>query len=208
MGSASGLPSGAPSAALLGLFALVGLSCGLAAPTITPDEYSKSVGPRQMKADEKECFQYGMDERRRLLTELVTGDPGVAKREGRESAAKGTASSLAKMEGSSSAGADAAGAAAGFLFSSCDPSTYDEDMLAKYLGIEGGLGDGFTATKSLQYVCLRRKGYRVLEDEKDGAGIPHLEREPHARVVLREDDGSEVVFYEYVPRSQRGKEER
>jgi hypothetical protein len=203
-GSGSEVASRAGSAGrlgLAGLAALFGVSC--TAPTITPNGYSNRVGSEQMKADEKECFQYGMDEKRRLLNELVTGDPGVAKREGKESAAEGTASSLAKMEGSSSAGADAAGAVAGFLFSSWDPKTYDEDMLAKYLGIEGGLGDGFTATQRLQYICLRRKGYRVLKNEEDGSGIPHLEREPRARVMLREDDGTEVVFYEYVPSSER-----
>jgi hypothetical protein len=51
------------------------------------------------------------------------------------------------MEGRSSAGAGTVG---GFLFASWDPRTCDEDMLAEWLGSEGGLGDGFTATQRLK----------------------------------------------------------
>jgi len=94
----------------------------------------------------------------------------------------------------------------GFLFSSWDEDTYDENNLASYLGIDGGLGAGFSATKRLQYTCLRAKGYRVEDDEEDGSGTAHLvwaEPAGITRVILREEDGSERVFYGYVTPSKR-----
>lgn len=160
--------------------------------TITPNAHSESVGPEQAKADEDECFQFGMAEKRRLLDELLAGDPSVAGNELRESRAENIAS---EVDGA------VAGAVAGFLFSSWDEDTYDESNLASYLGIDGGLGAGFSATKRLQYTCLRAKGYRVEDDEEDGSGTAHLvwaEPAGVTRVVLREEDGSERVFYEYV----------
>lgn len=160
--------------------------------TITPNAYSESVGPEQTKIDDDECFQFGMAEKRRLLDELLAGDPAVAGNELRESRAENIAS---EVDGA------VAGAVAGFLFSSWDEDTYDESNLAKYLGIEGGLGAGFTATQRLRYTCLRAKGYKVEDHEEDGSGTAHLvwaEPAGVTRVVLREEDGSERVFYEYV----------
>jgi len=174
--------------------------------TITPNAYSESVGSEQTKADQDECLQFGMAERHRLLEELLAGDPTVAANEIRESGAEDVGRSVAKMEGGSTAAGDVAAGAAGFIFSSWDEDTYDESNLAKYLGIEGGLGAGFTATKRLQYTCLRAKGYRVEDHEKDGSGTAHLVwADPRGinRVVLRGDDGAERVFYEYITPSKR-----
>ncbi|MDH4256990.1 MAG: hypothetical protein OEX13_21035 [Gammaproteobacteria bacterium] len=174
--------------------------------TTTPNAYSESVGPAQVKADEDECFQFGMAERRRLLDELLAGDPSVGANEAREASAGNTARTMAKMEGGSTAAGDLAAGVAGFLFSSWDEDTYDESNLAKYLGIEGGLGDGFTATQRLSYTCLRAKGYRVDDHDEDGSGTAHLVWADPAgitRVILREEDGSERVFYEYVTPSKR-----
>jgi hypothetical protein len=180
-------------------------SCGTIAEmsrTITPNSYSESVGPDQTKADEDECFQFGMAEKRRLLEELKAGDPSVVGNELRESRAEDIAREVAKSDGGSSAEGAIAAGVAGFLFSSWDETTYDESNLAKYLGIEGGLGAGFSATKRLQYTCLRAKGYKVEDDEEDGSGTAHLvwaEPPGITRVILREEDGAERVFYEYVP---------
>ncbi len=174
--------------------------------TITPNAYSASVGPEQTKADKDECFQFGMNEKQRLLEELLAGDPSVAANEARESAAEGVARSMTKMEGGSTAAADVAGGVAGFLFSSWDKDTYDESNLANYLGIDGGLGDGLSAIKRLQYTCLRAKGYKVERDEEDGSGTAQLEWADPAgitRVILRDDDGTERVFYEFVPPSKQ-----
>lgn len=174
--------------------------------TITPNAYSESVGPVQTEADEDECFQFGMAETRRLLDELLAGDPSVAANEARESGAEDVARSISRMEGGSTAAGDIAAGVAGFIFSSGDEDTYDESNLANYLGIDGGLGDGFSATQRLQNTCLRAKGYRVEDDEEDGSGAAHLEWADPAgitRVILREDDGTERVFYEYITPSKR-----
>ena len=56
---------------------------------------------------------------------------------------------------------DVAAGVAGFLFSSWDEDTYDESSFANYLGIDGRLGAGFSASQRLQYTCLRAKGYKV-----------------------------------------------
>ena len=174
--------------------------------TITPNAYSASVGPEQMKADENECFKHGSAETTRLLEELMAGDPEMVASEARESGAENVARSMSKMEGGSTAAGDVAAGVAGFIFSSWDEDTYDESNLANYLGMEGGLGAGFSATKRLQYTCLRAKGYKVEDDEKDGSGTAHLVWAKPAgitRVMLREEDGSERVFYEYVTPSKR-----
>ncbi|MDH3430219.1 MAG: hypothetical protein OEQ14_09425 [Gammaproteobacteria bacterium] len=174
--------------------------------TITPNAYSESVGPAQMKADENECWEYGMAERSRLLEELMAGDPEMVASEARESGAENVARSMSKMEGGSTMEGDVAAGVAGFLFSSWDEDTYDESNLAKYLGIEGGLGAGFSAGKRLQYTCLRAKGYKVEDDEEDGSGTAHLVWADPAgitRVILREEDGTERVFYEYITPSKR-----
>ena len=183
----------------IALVALLSVSCGLVKPTITPNEYSKSVGKKQMTADEDACFKYGSAETDRLLKELLTGNQKAANDLGREMAADNTAHSMVKIKGGSSAKADAVGAVVSMLFSSNDSDTDDERMLAKYLGVEGGLGAGFTATLRLKNTCLRRKGYKVEKYEEDGKGMHYLEWEPRARIVLREDDGTPVVFYEYIP---------
>lgn len=174
--------------------------------TITPNAYSESVGPEQTKTDEDECFQFGMAESRRLLEELMAGDPEMVASEARESRAEGVARSMSKMEGGSTAAGDVAAGVAGFLFSSWDEDTYDESNLANYLGIDGGLGAGFTATQRLRSTCLRAKGYKVEKNEEDGSGTAHLvwaEPAGITRVVLREEDGTERVFYEYVTPSKR-----
>jgi len=189
----------------VGLVALSSVSCGLVKPTITPDAYAKSVGKKQMKADEDACLKYGGDERHRLLVELLNGDQTTGNDLGREMAAGSTAHEMVKIKGGSSAKADAVGEVVEMLFSSNDPNTEDERRLAKYLGIEGGLGAGFTATLHLRNTCLRRKGYKVEQFEEDGKGMHYLEREPRARIVLREDDGTQKVLYEYIPYSQRNK---
>ena len=184
------------TAGLLALMALFVASCGTIAEmtrTITPNAYSNSVGPEQTKADEDECFQFGMADSNRLLDELKAGDPSVEGNQLRESRAEDIATEVDGV---------VAGAVAGFLFSYWDETTYDESNLAKYLGIEGGLGAGFTATKRLQYTCLRAKGYEVEDHEEDGSGTAHLmwaEPPEITRVILREEDGAERVFYEYVP---------
>ena len=52
-------------------------------------------------------------------------------------------------------------------------------------------------------MCLRNKGYAVDDHAKDGPGTAHLvwghEGDPITRVVIRDPNGSERVFYEYVP---------
>lgn len=174
--------------------------------TITPNAYSERVGPEQTKIDEDECFKFGMAEKRRLLDELLAGDPSVGANEAQETSAEDAARSVVKSDGGSTAEGDVAAGVAGFLFSSWDEDTYDESNLAKYLGIEGGLGAGFSATQRLRYTCLRAKGYRVEDDEEDGSGTAHLvwaEPAGITRVVLREENGSERVFYEYVTPSKR-----
>ena len=174
--------------------------------TITPNAYSESVGPAQIDADEDECFEVGMAETRRLLDELLAGDPSVAANEARESGAENVARSISNLEGGSTMAGDIAAGVAGFIFSSGDEDTYDESNLANYLGIDGGLGDGFSATQRLRNTCLRARGYRVEDDEEDGSGTAHLEWADPAgitRVMLREDDGTERVFYEYVTPSKR-----
>ena len=153
-----------------------------------------------------ECFEFGMAERGRLLDELLAGDPLVAANEVRESGAENVARSISSLEGGSTAAGDIAAGVAGFIFSSGDEDTYDESNLASYLGIDGGLGDGLSATQRLRNTCLRAKGYRVEDDEEDGSGTAHLEWADPAgitRVMLREDDGMERVFYEYVTPSKR-----
>jgi len=49
---------------------------------------------------------------------------------------------------------------------------------------------------------VRAKGYRVTSHEADGAGASVFERDP-ARVVLREEDGTETLLYGYLPPSKR-----
>ena len=196
----------------LGLAVVMALSAASCATikkmtrTITPNAYSESVGPEQTKADKDECFQFGMAETRRLLEELLAGDPAVAANEARESGAEDVGRSIAKAEGGSTAAGDVAAGVAGFVFSSWDEDTYDESNLASYLGIDGGLGDGFSATQRLKYICLRAEGYKVEDNEEDGSGTAHLEWADPAgvtRVMLHEEDGTERVFYEYVTPSKR-----
>jgi len=197
------------SVSLMAVMALSVASCSTISEmtrTTTPNAYSESVGPQQTKADESECFQFGMAEKRRLLDELLAGDPSVAANESRESAAEDTAKAVAKMEGRSTASGAVAAGVAGMVFSSWDEDTYDESNLANYLGIDGGLGAGFTATQRLQYTCLRAKGYRVEDHEEDGSGTAHLvwaEPAGITRVVLRDEEGPERVFYEYVTPSKK-----
>ena len=174
--------------------------------TITPNAYSESVGPEQVKADEGECFQFGMAERRRLLDELLAGDPAVAANEARETAAEEFGREYVTSDGGSTMAGDVGAAVGGFLFSSWDADTYDENMLAEYLGIEGGLGAGFSAAKRLQYTCLRARGYQVDDHEEDGSGNAHLVwagPEGITRAILREDDGTERVFFEHIPQSKK-----
>lgn len=169
--------------------------------TITPNAYSASVGPEQAKADESECFTYGSAERARLLKELLAGDPSVGENQARETGAGNTARTMASLKGASTAEGDLAAGAASILFSSRDSDTQDESKLAQYLGIEGGLGDGFRATKRIRNTCLRARGYQVDEYAEDGSGTAHLvwaDPDGTTRVVLREADGSERVFFEYV----------
>ena len=181
----------------LGLAALVVLwTISCASRTITPNEYSESVGPAAVKADEDACFKQGSARRRDLLQELMAGDPTVAGNESREAAGRSVGQTIGKMEGGSTAAGDVGAAIGEALFRSRDPEMKDESRLAKYLGIEGGLGDGFSATLRLQNSCLRAKGYRVEDDEEDGAGTAVLAWDP-ARVMLVEEDGSERVFYQY-----------
>ncbi len=199
----------ARSIALATVLAVCANACGTIANmtrTITPNEHSARVGPEQVKADEEECRQFGSAETRRLLDELLQGDPSVAANEARESRAGDTARTLTKLEGGTSAEGAVAAGVAGFLFSSWDPDTYDESHLAKYLGIEGGLGDGFIASQRLKHTCLRARGYQVDEYAEDGAGTAHLVWAPPSgitRIVLREADGTERVFHEYVTPSKR-----
>lgn len=174
--------------------------------TVTPNQYSESVGPAQVGADEDACFEYGYTETRRLLDELLAGDPSVGANEARESGAEAVGRTLSDLEGGSTMAGDIAAGVAGFLFSSNDVDTYDESNLANYLGIDGGLGAGMSASKRLQGTCLRAKGYIVEADEEDGTGTAHLAWADPAgitRVVLREENGSERVFYEYVTPSKR-----
>ncbi len=196
----------------IGLMAVMALSAASCATikemnrTITPNAYSASVGPEQTKADEDACFQFGMAESDRLLEELMAGDPEMVASEARESRAEGVARSMSKMEGGSTAAGDVAAGVAGFLFSSWDADTYDESQLASYLGMGGGLGAGLAATQRLRSTCLREKGYKVEKNEEDGSGTAHLEWADPAgitRVILREEDGTERVFYEYVTPSKR-----
>ena len=189
----------------IGLVVLFSTSCALTKPTITPNAYSKNVGKKQMKADEDACREYGTEERERLLQELLTGDQKLANDLGREAAANSTAHSMAKAKGSSSAKADAVGFLAELALGSWDEEALDEELLAKYLGVERKLSSGFRASQRLKHICLRRKGYKVVKYEEDGTGIPHLERKPYTRVLLREADGSEKVFYEHIPPSHRDK---
>ncbi len=197
------------SVGLAGVIALSATSCATIKEmtrTITPNAYSESVGPEQTKADENECFQYGMAETDRLLEELMAGDPEMVASEARESGAENVARSMAKMEGGSTAAGDLAAGVAGFIFSSWDKDTYDESQLASYLGMGGGLGAGLAATQRLRNTCLRAKGYKVEDDEEDGSGTAHLAWADPAgitRVILREEDGTERVFYEYVTPSKR-----
>ena len=170
----------AGSVGLAVVMALSTASCGTIAEmtrTITPNAYSDSVGPEQAKADEDECFQFGMADKRRLLEELKAGDPSVEGNELRESRAEDIAR---EVDGA------VAGAVAGFLFSSWDETTYDESNLAKYLGIEGGLGAGLRATQRLRGTCLRAKGYWVEDDEEDGSGTARIERVQPPRCVATE----------------------
>ena len=118
----------------LGLVALTSVASSLTAPTIVSNAYPKSVWPKIMKADDDKCFQCRMVETNRLLIELLTGAADVASSMDRESAAGDTAHSMAKIKGSSSAKADAVGAVVEMIFSSNDPETVDEEMLAQYLG--------------------------------------------------------------------------
>jgi hypothetical protein len=183
--------------ALLGLAALLAfcsVSCGNR--TITPNEYSESVGRAVMKADEDACFKEGSAKRRELLEELMAGDPAIVGNENREAAGRSVGRTMGKMEGGSTAAGDLGAAIGEAMFSSRDPEMEDERRLAKYLGIEGGLGDGFSATLRLQNICLRAKGYRVERDEEDGSGTATLAWDP-ARVMLYEEDGSERIFYQY-----------
>jgi hypothetical protein len=136
----------------------------------------------------------------------MAGDPEMVASEARESGAENVARSMSKMEGGSTMAGGIAAGVAGFIFSSWDEDTYDESNLASYLGIEGGLGAGLSATQRLRSTCLRAKGYKVEDDEEDGSGTAHLEWADPAgitRVILREEDGSERVFYEYVTPSKR-----
>ena len=166
--------------------------------TITPNEYSERVGEAQVKADEEECFQFGMGEKRRLLNELLLGDPTLAGHAARESSAENFGRTLSDMEGGSTAAGSAAAALTGFLFSSWDSESYDERGLARYLGIEGGLGDGFSATVRLRNACLRAQGYMVEKYQEDGTRTEaYLEWNP-TRAMLRGEDGSEVVFYDHA----------
>jgi hypothetical protein len=177
------------------LAASAALAC---AGTTTPNAFSQSRTKYQIEDDEEKCFQEGMVERRRLLTELVEGDPATLDRAERVGAAKSAARTMTKMEGGSTASGDASAAVADFLFSSWDSDDYDEEMLAKYLGIEGGLGAGFSATIRLKHMCLRNMGYQVDRYGEDGKGTVHLMWDP-ARGLIREEDGTERVFYQYVP---------
>lgn len=179
----------------LALAASAALAC---AGTIKPNAFSQSRTKYQIEDDENKCFQEGMAERRRLLTELVEGDPATLDRAERVGSAKSAARTLTKMEGGSTAAGDASAAVADFLFSSWDPDDADEEMLAKYLGIEGGLGDGFSATTRLKHMCLRNMGYQVDRYGEDGRGTVQLMWDP-ARAMIREEDGSERVFYQYAP---------
>ena len=177
---------------------------------ITPNAYSERVGKDVMNADVDECSAKGEAERVRLLRELVAGDKdlvGRAQGEATREATGGKVGEALAPDNASSAKKDvygAVGAAAwDILFSKYDPDTVDEDMLAKDLGIES-FTRGFATAQRLQDACLRAKGYRVKRNEKDGSGIAVLLRDP-ARVVLRNEDGTEVVFSAYLPPSRRGK---
>lgn len=173
---------------------------------ITPNEYSASVGSEQIKADEDECRLFGTTERLRLLNELMAGDPTVADNQARETSAEDTARTMARLKGATTAEGDLIAGAAEILFSSRDSDTYDESKLATYLGIDGGLGDGFNASQRLRYTCLRAKGYRVDDHDDDGTGTAHLIWAPPSgvtRVVLREEDSTERVFYEYVVEAKK-----
>ena len=164
--------------------------------TITPNEYSESVGEEQVKADENECREFGFTEKRRLLNDLLLGDPKLAGRASRESSAEGFGRTLSDMEGGSTAAGSAAAALTSFLFSSWDSDSYDEDGLARYLGIEGGLGHGLEATLRLKHACLRVKGYEVEKYAEDGTRTEtYVEWGTKTRAMLRGEDGSEVVFY-------------
>ena len=149
-----------------------------------------------MRADEDACFKDGSSRRRQLLEELMAGDPAVVSNENREAAGRSVGRTIGKLEGGSTAAGDLGAAVGEAIFSSRDPEMEDERRLAKYLGIEGGLGDGFSATTRLRNACLRAKGYKVERYEEDGSGSAYLAWDP-ARVMLREEDGSERVFYQY-----------
>ena len=181
--------------------ALVTTSCATLkkmTQTITPNEYSESVGEEQVKADDKECFEFGSSETRGLLNDLLLGDPKLAGRADREASAEGFGRTLSNLEGGSTAAGDAAAALTGFLFSSWDSDSDDEDGLARYLGIEGGLGAGFSALTRLKHACLRAKGYEVERYAEDGPRTEaYLDWGEKTRAMLRGEDGSEVVFYEY-----------
>ena len=59
----------ASSVGLAVVMALFAASCATITEmtrTITPNAYSKSVGPNQTKADEDDCFQFSTAERRRV----------------------------------------------------------------------------------------------------------------------------------------------
>jgi hypothetical protein len=197
--------------AILGM--LLSLSCSQIVLTktgmITPNAYSESIGKEQMSADVDECDAWAADQRERLLEELLLGDPEVVERLEKQAKrdAKGEkAAEFFTPENASSAKEDLYGAIGALtwdiLFGESRPDADDEEMLANYLGIEGGIS-GFSAEKRLEYICLRGKGYRVKDDEEDGAGTPYLVREP-AKVMLREKDGTEKRFYGYLAPSRRG----
>jgi len=205
------------AAALAGLGAILGmllsLSCSMIVLTksgmITPNEYSESVGKELIYADIDECDAQADAQRKQLLEELMLGDPDVVRRLQQEAKSEAKGEKVGEVlapEGASTATEDLYGAIGAatwdILFGEYHPDAVDEEMLANYLGIEGGIS-GFSAEQRLRYICLRAKGYRVKDNEKDGAGTPYLVREP-AKVMLREEDGTEKRFYGYLPPSRRG----